>query len=300
MSADGAAGDFGHWLAETREWADRALEQALADLDCGPKQHEDVLRYALFAGGKRLRPALVRMAAEHFGGAQDDAAVPAAAVEMIHTYSLVHDDLPCMDDDELRRGRPTTHTVYGEADAVLCGDGLQALAFDWLATRGGARAAEMVRVLAAGAGPGGMVGGQVLDLASGEAAADCGAELVRRIHGMKTAALIAASLDLGAIAAGADRGARGSMRAYGLALGCLFQAVDDVLDVVGDAPTLGKTPGKDAASEKATLVAALGLDGARRATRELAEEAREHALAAGCAAGSRVLLLVDHFQNRSR
>jgi geranylgeranyl pyrophosphate synthase len=193
-------------------------------------------------------------------------------VELVHTYSLVHDDLPCMDDDDLRRGRPTCHVVYGEALAVLAGDGLLTRALGLLAEEGGPRAAQQVAVLARAAGETGMVLGQALDLA--QEGRPASVEDVQRIHALKTGSLIAASVDLGAIAAGADPRRLGP---FGEALGLLFQAVDDVLDVTGEAVTLGKTPGKDAAGEKATLVAALGLDGARERARDLAQRA----LAAG-------------------
>jgi len=217
------------WLDETRVWVEAQLEAALASVQQGPARHMEALRYVLFGPGKRLRPALVRLVCEHLGGTDEQAGPAAAAVEMIHTYSLVHDDLPCMDDDDLRRGRPTCHKVYGDAEAVLVGDSLQALAFEWLALRGGPRAAEQVAVLAAGAGLAGMVGGQSLDLAS-EGAQDIGVEQVREIHALKTAALVGAAVELGALAAGAGESERLAMRGYGRALGMCFQAVDDVLD----------------------------------------------------------------------
>jgi farnesyl diphosphate synthase len=220
---------------------------------------------------------------------------------MIHAYSLVHDDLPCMDDDDLRRGRPTCHVVYGEALAVLVGDGLQALAFEWLARAPAPRASELVRVLALGSGVVGMVGGQALDLAS--SADEAGATDVARIHRLKTAALIASAVELGVVAAGrvdpGDR-ARRDMRAYGEALGLLFQALDDLLDVTGDAGTLGKTPGKDEAGGKATLVAALGLEGARADAGRLAASARSLAMAAGCRPGDLALEMVDAVLTRRR
>jgi geranylgeranyl pyrophosphate synthase len=286
------------WLDETRAWAEAQLEAALTGVEQGPARHLEAMRYALFGTGKRLRPALVRLVCEHLGGTDEQAGPAAAAVEMIHTYSLVHDDLPCMDDDDLRRGRPTCHKVYGDAEAVLVGDSLQALAFEWLALRGGPRAAEQVAVLAAGSGPAGMVGGQSLDLA-GNGVPDIGVDEVRQIHRLKTAALVSAAVDLGALAAGAGESERVSMRGYGRALGLCFQAVDDVLDVTGDSVSLGKTPGKDAAGGKATLVATLGLEGARAEAQRQAHAARECAAQAGCAEGSLALALVDHFLARS-
>jgi len=295
---------IGPWLEETRGWADRALELALADLGGAPPRLGEAVRYALLGGGKRLRPALVRLVCAHQGGRDEDAVLPAAAVECVHAYSLVHDDLPCMDDDDLRRGRPTCHRVYGEALAILAGDTLLTLAFGLLA-RTGERAAEHARVLAEGAGHLGMVGGQVLDLAAGESpspaksAAKVGASEVEEIHARKTAALFSAAAEMGAIAAGAgDTRGRTAARNYGRALGLCFQAVDDVLDVTGDARTLGKTPGKDAREHKSTLVAALGLEGARAQAGRMADRAREAALALPSQPGDLALALVDRMLSR--
>jgi geranylgeranyl pyrophosphate synthase len=286
------------WLAETRTWADAQMEQALSELDLGPAVHGEALRYALMGPGKRLRPALVRLICNQLGGRDADAAPAAVAIEMLHTYSLVHDDLPCMDDDDLRRSRPTVHKVYGEAEAVLVGDGLQSLAFEWLARA--ARSAEQVAILARAAGPAGMVGGQSMDLAATGRGDALDADEVRRIHASKTAALIAAAVEMGAVAGDASAEQRAGLARYGLGLGLCFQAVDDLLDVTGDASTLGKTPGKDEAAQKATLVATLGLDGAREEARSLAQETREAALEVGCPEGGLALALVDHLLDRTR
>jgi farnesyl diphosphate synthase len=259
-----------------------------------PATLEAALRHALFGGGKRVRPALVRMVALELGGRDEAARAPAAAVELVHTYSLVHDDLPCMDDDDLRRGRPTCHKVFGEAIAVLAGDALQTAAFEVLA--GEPRGAEAVGVLARAAGAAGMVGGQVLDL-EGEGA-PLPAEFVRELHTHKTGALIAASVVLGALAAGVDDARRAAIHGWGLSLGRLFQAVDDVLDVTGDAATLGKTPGKDERGAKPTLVSALGLDGARAEALQLAEQAHASAQALGFAAASLPRAFVDFLLER--
>ena len=220
---------------------------------------------------------------------------PAVAVELVHTYSLVHDDLPCMDDDDLRRGRPTCHKVYGEAMAVLVGDTLLTEAFGLLAEQG-TEAAEMVRVMAQGSGASGMVGGQVMDmtLVGSEATAD----EVRAVHRAKTAVLIGAACELGALAAGAGEGRRGIARSFGIALGLGFQAIDDVLDVVGDAGTLGKTPGKDEALDRATSVATLGLEGAREEARRRAEEARSEARSLGCEPGDLLFAVIDRLLTR--
>jgi len=270
---------------EARRWAEDVLERFVPAADAQPARLHRAMRYAVFGGGKRLRPALVRWSAEAFGGVCEAAERPAAAIELIHTYSLVHDDLPCMDDDALRRGRATVHVAFDEATAVLVGDALQALAFETLARaeRGG----ELCAVLARAAGAAGMVGGQVLDLAlelggrGPRVPASTGPDVdaVLDMHARKTAALFSAAAEMGAVVAGASSAERGLAATFGRALGVAFQAVDDLLDVTGDARTLGKTPGKDAALERATLVAALGVEGARARAGELGRAARE-ALAA--------------------
>lgn len=292
------------WLEETSRWVEAELEGCLGGLAGAPPTLVEALRYALLGGGKRLRPALARLTCRWFGGTDGDARAPALALELVHTYSLVHDDLPCMDDDELRRGRPTCHVVYGEALAVLVGDALQTLAFgqhgDELARP--RAAGELVAVLAGAAGAVGMVGGQVLDVAPPGvppgAAGSASIEDVRRIHALKTAALFAAAGEMGAVAAGAPRADRRRAGAFGRALGLAFQAVDDVLDETGDAPTLGKTPGKDRALERSTLVAALGLKQARTEARRLAGEAEDGARALGAREGELPLELVRYVLGR--
>ncbi|MBK7877319.1 MAG: polyprenyl synthetase family protein [Planctomycetes bacterium] len=282
-------GDAAAWLEESRVWTERELEAALGALDGAPAPLVEAMRYSLLGGGKRLRPALVRLFAHLHGGGDEVARFPAVAIECIHTYSLVHDDLPCMDDDDLRRGRPTCHKVFGEANAVLAGDALLTFAFEQLAAapRG---AADLVLVLARAAGAAGMVGGQVLDL--GAAGGKPTREDVARIHALKTAALLGAACELGAIAAGAGRDARRRAGSYGQALGLCFQAIDDVLDVTASSEALGKTAGKDARQAKPSLVAAVGLAGARAEADRLAAVARG---AAGvyAAASPLPLALVD-------
>ena len=290
-----ARAELASWLEETRAWTDRLLERELAREDVPPRLAE-AMRYALLGPGKRLRPALVLLTCRHFRGDERAAELPAVAVEMLHTYSLVHDDLPCMDDDDLRRGRPTCHKVYGEALAVLVGDALLTESFALLARA--PRAAELAAALARGAGSAGMVGGQVLDLESGGARA--GRKLVEEIHRRKTAALLGASAELGALAAGAAPADAGCARAFGLALGLAFQATDDILDVTGTLERLGKTPGKDQRAEKPTLVAALGLEGARQAAQEQAEAARAAARALGVGEGQQLLELVELVLDRER
>jgi farnesyl diphosphate synthase len=236
-----------------------------------PRNLVAAIRYSVLAGGKRLRPLLFLAGAESGGPDRlpDDAIVAAAALELLHTYSLIHDDLPCMDDDGLRRGRPTCHVVFGEATALLAGDALQTLGFELLATRpaGDARAARRARAVAwtAGAiGVQGMAGGQALDLAATGAAVLDGerAGLLRRIHSLKTGRLIRLSLELGALHAGADADRLLGVTRYGEALGLLFQIADDLLDVTQTSATLGKTAGKDSIQDKLTYPAVFGLEGA--------------------------------------
>jgi geranylgeranyl pyrophosphate synthase len=246
-------------LAESARWIEGELARELERREPQwPPRLAEAVRYVLLGGGKRLRPALVRLACEACGGKADDARAAAVALEMVHTYSLVHDDLPCMDDDALRRGRATCHVVFGEAMAVLVGDALLTTAFEVLAQRGDARE---VALLARASGGAGMVGGQVLDMTLEARDADVAA--VREVHARKTAALLSAAAELGARAAQAPEARARACAAFGLGLGRLFQAVDDLLDVTGDAASLGKTPGKDRSADKPTLVAALGPDGAR-------------------------------------
>jgi geranylgeranyl diphosphate synthase type II len=255
------------YLDVRRAQVDGALDARLPKVEGPAARLVETMRYAVFGGGKRLRPVLALAACEAFGGNVDDVLVPAAAVELIHTYSLVHDDLPAMDDDDLRRGRLTTHRAFGEAEAILAGDALLTLAFEWLATQpeGAARAsrrAEAVAVVARGAGHSGMVGGQLADL---EAERKPPAEVpLEWIHRHKTGALLSASVELGAIHGGAAERDRRAMARYGEAVGLAFQIADDLLDRTASAEALGKTPGKDERSGKATYPALLGLPESRR------------------------------------
>ncbi|MBI3130965.1 MAG: polyprenyl synthetase family protein [Acidobacteria bacterium] len=234
------------------------------------------MRYSLEAGGKRVRPVLCLLAAESVGGGLESALPGAIALEYVHTYSLIHDDLPAMDDDDLRRGRPTNHKVYGEGHAILAGDGLLTEAFAVLAASG---RADAVALLAEAAGWRGMVGGQALDL-EGEAltasGTDFGWEHLQTIHRLKTGALLRASVELGGLLGGADSIQQASLRAYGEAIGLAFQIQDDILDATSDAATLGKRAGKDQGRGKITYPSLLGLDGARRALQEATERALCH------------------------
>jgi geranylgeranyl diphosphate synthase, type II len=231
------------------------------------------MRYCVFAGGKRLRPVLVSIAGESLGAAEADLLPPACAVEMIHTYSLVHDDLPAMDDDDLRRGKPTCHRAFGEATAILAGDALLTRAFEVLATStlSADRIASCVAVLARAAGTEGMVGGQVADLEAEGATPD--ERRIERIHRSKTAALFGASAELGACAAGAGASDRRRCREFGEALGLAFQILDDLLDETGTPEETGKRVRKDRDRRKMTYPALLGVEGSRARAREWTERA---------------------------
>ena len=244
-----------------------AIDRLLPPATAVPARLHEAMRYAMQAGGKRLRPVLVLAAAALFDETEGTNPLPAAvAVECIHTYSLIHDDLPCMDDDDLRRGRPTCHRAFDEATALLAGDALLAYAFQLLgeAYRRRVRlAAALSRELAEAAGPGWLVGGQMLDLL-GEKDPGATAEALRQIHERKTAAMIRAALTMGGLIGNARAPALKTLRSAGSHLGMAFQIVDDVLDATGDAATLGKTPGKDAKSGKATFVGLCGLERSRQ------------------------------------
>jgi geranylgeranyl diphosphate synthase type II len=259
--------NLGAYLDRRRKEVDGVLETLLPIPEGPAARLLETMRYAVFSGGKRLRPVLALAACEAFGGRVEDVVAPAAALEMVHTYSLIHDDLPAMDDDDLRRGRPTAHKAFGEAEAILAGDALLTLAFEVLATRpaGAAlalRRAEAVAVVARRAGHSGMVGGQLADL---EAERKPKAEApLEWIHRHKTAALLSASVEIGALHAGATAEDRAAMARYGDAMGLAFQIADDLLDRTASAEALGKTPGKDERSGKATYPALLGLEASRR------------------------------------
>jgi geranylgeranyl pyrophosphate synthase len=282
-----APGPDGEVLAAWRHEVDRALAEAVAPASTtGDAAAElvDAMRYALLGPGKRLRPLLTLAACRSCGG-EIEAALPAAvAIEMIHAYSLVHDDLPAMDDDDLRRGRPTTHKVYGEALAVLAGDALQTRAFEILALARlpGSTVASQVAALAAAAGPAGMAGGQALDLAAERQPGDAAA--IRRIDRMKTGALLTACFELGALAAGAPPAQRARLSRCGERVGEAFQVQDDILDLTASTEDLGKTAGKDRTQGKATWPALVGLDAARQHAAALRDEALAELASLGPAA----------------
>jgi geranylgeranyl diphosphate synthase, type II len=274
---------FEHYLEARRKEIESALQSWLPRPPQAPEVIADAIRYSLMGGGKRLRPILTLASAEAVAqtagsseaAARDAAMAAACAIEMIHTYSLIHDDLPSMDDDELRRGRPTAHVVQGEGMAILAGDGLQAEAFALLAREPQghhptltARKLRVIGLVAEAAGPGGMVGGQAIDLAAvkpgpSHTPAPLDADGLQAMHLRKTGALIRASVAAGAIMGGADDRLFAELDAYGLDVGLAFQIVDDILDEEGSAGTLGKTAGKDRAAGKPTYPAFFGLQRAR-------------------------------------
>ncbi len=266
--------DLSAFLREERQCVDRALDRVLPPASAWPARLHEAMRYAVFGGGKRVRPILVRAACRAAGGDREAVLEAACALELIHTYSLIHDDLPALDNDSLRRGRPTVHVAYDEPMAILAGDALLTEAFAVVgrfpAGEGfAAGRAEACRLLAEAVGSRGMVGGQVEDLEATGAAPDAGR--LQRIHAAKTGALIGAAVELGALYAGVGAGQRDPFSTFGKRLGLLFQIADDILDVTGSAESLGKSPGKDSAAGKLTYPAVFGLDAARRELESLAQ-----------------------------
>jgi geranylgeranyl diphosphate synthase type II len=273
MAAPAPSTTAEEWLALARRRVEAWLDEVLPAAGTGPGRLHEAMRYSVFAGGKRLRPALALASATAVGGRLEDALPLAGALEMVHTYSLIHDDLPCMDDDDLRRGKPTSHVVFGEALAVLAGDALHSLAFETLLSRsaGGERGCALARDLAEAAGVRGMVGGQVEDLEA-EGRAPDEARLLR-VHAGKTAALFAAACRAGGRAGGGTREEVAALDRFGRDLGLAFQVVDDLLDETGTAQSLGKTPGKDKRGRKMTFVALEGADAARARAERLCASA---------------------------
>ena len=273
-----SAFDLQAYLKERRALVDAALERFLPPDDTPPPTVHRAMRYSVMAGGKRLRPILVIAGAEAVGGTSETVMPTACALELIHTYSLIHDDLPAMDDDDYRRGRLTNHKVFGEAIAILAGDALLTLAFKLVADNtapvNDARVLrDVVAELAAAAGTCGMVGGQVVDIESEGKAIT--AETLEYIHRHKTAALIRASLRVGALLAGGDAKAVAAIGEAGSDLGLAFQIVDDILDVEGSLEELGKTAGSDERKQKATYPALHGLEASRRQAKVLIERVKQ-------------------------
>ena len=271
MTDETAINDLRDLLAPCGAWCEKSLARWLIEPGV-PDDLAEAMRYCVMNGGKRLRPAMVRMSAEIGDGADSElTARAAAAIELVHCYSLVHDDLPAMDDDMLRRGKPTAHVQFGEAMAILAGDALLTRASSVLAESGDPRAAKLVLELTRCAGPAGMIAGQVADMKL--CGVPEGLDGVTYIHERKTAALIKAAAAMGGISGGLGDSEIESLGEYGLALGLAFQVFDDVLDVTADVASLGKTPGKDAEADKLTVVAQIGLDGARKLGTELSDRA---------------------------
>ncbi|TBV12793.1 (2E,6E)-farnesyl diphosphate synthase [Stutzerimonas kirkiae] len=270
---------IGDYQRHCQERVDHCLDSLFTPPLAQLERLYQAMRYSVMNGGKRIRPLLVYAACDALRGDRAQADGAACAVELIHAYSLVHDDLPAMDDDDLRRGQPTTHKAFDEACAILAGDGLQSLAFETLAEArlnpaDPALRLSMFSTLARAAGGAGMVGGQAIDL--GSVGQRLGQEDLMRMHRHKTGALIEASVCLGALASGnADPASLDALRRYAEAVGLAFQVQDDVLDVESDTATLGKTQGKDQAHDKPTYPALLGLQAAKDYARELCMEAQQ-------------------------
>ena len=267
-------------MAEAASAIERELDRLIPSGGGQEKRVCDAMRYACLAGGKRLRPFLVLESAKLFDVPRPRALRAAAAIEFVHCYSLVHDDLPAMDDDDLRRGRPTTHKQFDEATAILAGDALLTLAFEVLAHPDthpdGAVRAELVAALAAGAGAAGMVGGQMFDLEAEQHGKSFSLADITRLQSMKTGRLIAFACQAGAILGQAPAAARRALAAYADDLGLAFQIADDLLDAEGNEAEVGKKVGKDAAAGKATFITHLGLEGARKRAAALALQAAKH------------------------
>jgi geranylgeranyl diphosphate synthase, type II len=264
------SGDFKDYLKNLISYVDAALDDFLPMPGESPGAIHEAMRYTIFAGGKRLRPVLCIAAAEACGGSKENALRAACAVELMHTYSLVHDDLPCMDDDDLRRGRPTCHKVYGEGMAVLCGDALLTETFVLLAKSEPSlryTVGEMISELAQAGGSRKLIGGQVLDL-EGEGQ-QLSKEQLLAIHEAKTAALLVASLRLGGMTADATSEQLAALSYFGYSLGLAFQVIDDILDVTQTTKSLGKTAGKDVAANKSTYPSVWGLEESRREAERL-------------------------------
>jgi geranylgeranyl diphosphate synthase type II len=261
--------DLKAFLEEKRQLVDSWLDRFLPPENEPPKVLHQAMRYSVFAGGKRIRPILALLSFEASGGVGESIFAPSCAMELVHTFSLVHDDLPCMDDDDLRRGKPTLHKLFGEGVAVLAGDALSALAFELLASFG----PEVLTTFTQALGPKGMLGGQVADLKS--EGKKVSLLEVEEIHKMKTAALIAASLKIGALVAGApEKKVEGFFR-FGQKLGLAFQIVDDVLEATGNDEALGKVTGGDRRKEKATYPSVAGIEKSKEIARHLVQDAKK-------------------------
>lgn len=291
--------DFKTYLQTSKATVEAALDASL-----GPERPEslrEAMRYSLLAGGKRLRPILCLAACELAGGTASQAMSTAVALEMIHTMSLIHDDLPAMDDDDLRRGRPTNHKVYGEAVAILAGDALLTRAFEMVALRSPGvppeRLLQVVGELSLVAGAPGLVGGQVVDLES--EGKEVSLDTLEYIHLHKTGALLSACVITGAMIAGADEALIKALRVYAKGIGLAFQIIDDILDITASSEVLGKTAGKDLIADKTTYPKLLGLEESRQRADSLVKEAKD-ALAPWSDRAMPLLALADFITSRDR
>ena len=289
--------EFSRWVRERQEDVEHALERWVSDES--PAGLGTAMRYAVLDGGKRLRPLLVLAASDAVSGDRAAALRAAVAVELIHAYSLVHDDMPCMDNDVLRRGKPTVHIKYGEAQAMLAGDAMQALAFEVLTPDDGVSPqlmSTLVRLLARASGHAGMAGGQAIDLASVGRQLD--EATLRDMHRRKTGVLLQASVLMGAACGPVDATALAALSEYGAAVGLAFQVVDDVLDVTQESHVLGKTAGKDVDQNKPTFVSLLGLEAAQKYAHELRDQAHAALARSGLGQAAYLACLADKIVER--
>ncbi|NLX16530.1 MAG: polyprenyl synthetase family protein [Ramlibacter sp.] len=297
MMANNSA--FDAWTTDQLQRVEQALQGWVGE--GAPDGLREAMRYAVLDGGKRLRPLLVLAASEAVQGLAEAALRGACAIELIHAYSLVHDDMPCMDNDVLRRGKPTVHVQFGESAALLAGDSLQTQAFELLTPAAdlvpAAMQADQCRILARASGGQGMAGGQAIDLAS------VGLQLtqdeLQHMHALKTGALLQASVMLGVATGQCSAEAAQQLQQYASAIGLAFQVVDDILDVTADSQTLGKTAGKDAANDKPTYVSLMGLDASRQYAQQLHQQAQAALAASGLAETDKLHAIADWVINRA-
>lgn len=292
--------DFANWSQQQLALVEQALDQWVGE--GSPEPLRGAMRYAVLDGGKRLRALLVLATAQAVQGSTEAAMRAACAIECVHAYSLAHDDMPCMDNDLLRRGKPSCHVQYGEAGALLAGDGLQTLAFELLTPQPSAAfpatmQAALCRILARAAGPNGMVGGQAIDCDS--VGKQLSMKQLKTMHAMKTGALLEASVVMGAACGQSSPETQMGLQQYATAMGVAYQVVDDILDCTADTATLGKTAGKDAANDKPTYVSLLGLDGARAQAKLLREQADAGLQQAGLTHSGVLQSLADFVINRA-
>ncbi|WP_018715546.1 polyprenyl synthetase family protein [Brachymonas chironomi] len=292
--------DFDAWTSARLQQVEQALQGWVGE--AAPAGLREAMRYAVLDGGKRLRPLLVLAASEAVQGQPEAALRAACAIELIHAYSLVHDDMPCMDNDVLRRGKPTVHVQFGEAAALLAGDALQTQAFELLtppdtALVPAAMQADLCRILARASGGQGMAGGQAIDLAS--VGLQLSQDELQHMHALKTGALLQASVMLGVATGQGSADAVAQLQQYAAAIGLAFQVVDDILDVTADSQTLGKTAGKDAANDKPTYVSLMGLEASRQYAQQLQQQAQAALQASGLANTDKLHAIADWVIDRA-